>query len=282
MMFSLLINLHIVHCYLKQLIIISLHFPFQEREVERNKLWEQLQKLSSPGLPSRVLDGRPVIRKETQAAGGSSGRGHEPHWDKVGSPGPRGADEVLVLQSLQNQIDQLSREKEAIQHSLEGDKMVLQAEVERQREAITKLKERKEDLTQNLAVLTYENSHQNGNISMLKEDNFMLHTSLDTSMRQVWSQCILPPHLPSTHLPSTPSLHTLPPLTFPPHPPPSTPSSLHTLHTFPSHPPSTPSLHTFPSHPPSTPSHHTLPPHTGEVTRGVLRSCASREHRAAG
>ncbi|KAL5505173.1 hypothetical protein EMCRGX_G006567 [Ephydatia muelleri] len=136
----------------------------QEREVERNRLREQLeihlqrqerlQKFSPPGLPSRVLDGRPVIRKETQSAGGGSSGGREPHWDKAGSPGPRGADEVLVA-SLQSQIDQLSQEKEAIQHSLEGDKMTLQAEVERQREAITKLKERKDDLTQNVAVLDF-------------------------------------------------------------------------------------------------------------------------------
>ena len=156
--------------------------------MERNRLREQLevhlqrqerlQKLSPHGLPSRVLDGRPVIRRETQG-------GRDPLRDKAGSPSGR-SDEVL-MQSLQNQIDQLSQEKETVQQSLEGDKMALQAELERQREAITKLKESKDDLKQNVAVLTYENSHQNGTINMLKEDNFMLHTSLETSMRQVRS-----------------------------------------------------------------------------------------------
>ena len=150
--------------------------------MERNRLREQLevhlqrqerlQRHSPHGLPSRVLDGRPVIRKETQG-----GRDL-----KAGSPAR--AEELL---GLQNQIDQLSQERDTLRHSLEGDKMALQAELERQREAISKLKERKDDLTQNVAVLTYENSHQNGTITMLQEDNYMLHASLETSMRQVRS-----------------------------------------------------------------------------------------------
>ena len=192
----------------------------EDREVERDRLREQLDvhrkdksshSLSSPaGLPSRVLDGRKVLRDSATlmtppippaAPFSSFPNLHSPKP----SPGERGSktygssmDSYQLVSggsvcsplssALKQQNEGLQRDNMELEkrlHGLTDEKRKMETDLEQKKESFLKMQAREQDLSKDIEILRDENSHHTsalkrlqGERGQLKNENESLHDEL--------------------------------------------------------------------------------------------------------
>ena len=174
------------------------------REQERDRLNEQLESqrvehgissaYSPPGLPSRVLDGRKVIREHepstlaspppfppSRAArgkgggyggGSNSGSSSKKKKDYSKAALPESEQEVVgPVEALQRSNLELERRL----HEVIEDKRRVEIELSSQKVAFVKIHEREQDLSKDIEILRDENSHHSTAIAKLKDERDSLH-----------------------------------------------------------------------------------------------------------
>ena len=196
----------------------SLQKQLKERELERDRLREQLElqrqernsrtPYSPTGLPSRLLDGRKVLRDSISGlATGSGGptplspSAHSPttHSPRYRTP-PGGASGGTIDPGRKGFLDTFaaelmaSAERVQMENSLKRknaelerhlcevteEKIYLEHELQKQKEAFAKIQVREQDLSKDIEILRDENSHHTGAIGRLKTEREGLQTENDS------------------------------------------------------------------------------------------------------
>ena len=191
----------------------------REREEERDGLREQLETHQQekslfsppPGLPSRVLDGRKVLReREVKAEAiailrarlpSSSSSSSSSSSNKVlGSPRRKNFDELADVERSSDReslakIEGLKRENAELESHLREiseDKRRIEKDLKHHKEAFVKVQEREQELLKDIEVLRDENSHHSGAISKLQaereslqSENITLHDELTTATEKL-------------------------------------------------------------------------------------------------
>ena len=196
----------------------SLQKQLNERELERDRLREQLElqrqernsrtPYSPTGLPSRLLDGRKVLRDSISGLATGSGvptpcspSAHSPvtHSPRFRTP-PGGASGGTVDPGRKGFLDSFaaelmaSAERVQMENSLKRknvdlerhlrevteEKKYLEHELQKQKEAFAKMQVREQDLSKDIEILRDENSHHTGAINKLKTERDGLQTENDT------------------------------------------------------------------------------------------------------
>ena len=193
----------------------NLQKQLKERELERDRLREQLElqrqdrNLRTPysptGLPSRLLDGRKVLRDSIPglASGVGPSLSPSPHSPSSHSPrfstppGSAGGNAMdpghkgfldsfaaeLLASAERVQLENLKRknlELERHLHEVSEEKRHIEHELQRQREAFAKIQVREQDLSKDIEILRDENSHHSGAINRLKSERDGLQTENDS------------------------------------------------------------------------------------------------------
>jgi DNA repair exonuclease SbcCD ATPase subunit len=194
----------------------SLQKQLNERELERDRLREQLElqrqernsrtPYSPTGLPSRLLDGRKVLRDSISGlATGSGGptpvspsahsptTTHSPRFRTPASggtvdPGRKGfldtfATELMASAErlqMENNLKRMNADLERHLREVTEENKYLEHELQKQKEAFAKMQVREQDLSKDIEILRDENSHHTGAINKLKTERDGLQTENDT------------------------------------------------------------------------------------------------------
>ena len=187
----------------------ELQQQLREREQERDGLRKRLElrqketSLRAPysqpaGLPSRVLDGRKVLReRETKNEAPASLQIHnssgnraksftgvrDPHWKSFDE-----VDEAVGERELQTKLESLKRlnvDLDCRLRDVSEEKRRAEVELKRQREAFVKAQEREQDLSKDIAVLRDENSHHSGAILKLQVEREGLQKENETLQEEL-------------------------------------------------------------------------------------------------
>ena len=183
----------------------KLQQQLREREQERDGLRERLEshqpdtsvRVPYPppaGLPSRVLDGRKVLRErdtkndvstsvQTLGSGGKSfAAARDPRWKNFDEV--EGLSERDLLAKLEN-LKRLNVDLECRLRETSEEKRRAEMELKWQREAFVKAQEREQDLSKDIEVLRDENSHHSGAISKLQVEREGLQTENETLQEEL-------------------------------------------------------------------------------------------------
>ena len=202
----------------------NLQKQLKERELERDRLREQLElqrqernsraPYSPTGLPSRLLDGRKVLRDSIPglATGVSQPLSPSPHSPSSHSPryrtppssaggsgsgggmdpGHKGFLDSFAAELLASaervQMENLKRKNSELErhlHEVSEEKRHLENELQRQKEAFTKIQVREQDLSKDIEILRNENSHHSGAINRLKSERDGLQTENDSLQEEL-------------------------------------------------------------------------------------------------
>ena len=192
----------------------NLQQQLKERELERDRLREQLElqrqernsrtPYSPTGLPSRLLDGRKVLRDSIPGLASGSGAPaspsaqspttHSPRYrTPPGSsggtmdPGRKGFLDTfaaeLQARAERVQMENLKRKNAELERHLRDvseEKKHLEYELQKQKEAFATIQVREQDLSKDIEILRDENSHHTGAINRLKTERDGLQTESDS------------------------------------------------------------------------------------------------------
>ena len=196
----------------------SLQKQLKEREIERDRLREQLElqrqernsrtPYSPTGLPSRLLDGRKVLRDSISSlATGSGGptpispSAHSPttHSPRFRTPpggasggsvdpGRKGFLDTFAAElmasaervQMENNLRRKNTDLERHLRDVTEEKNYLELELQKQKEAFAKIQVREQDLSKDIETLRDENSHHTGAINRLKSERDGLQTENDS------------------------------------------------------------------------------------------------------
>ena len=201
----------------------SLQKQLKERELERDRLKEQFElqrqernsctPYSPTGLPLRLLDGRNVLKDSMSGlATGSGGptpislsaqspTTHSPHYRTPPGgasggtidPGRKGFLDTFVAElmasaervQMENNLKRKNTELERHLHEVTEEKIYLEYELQKQKEAFAKIQVREQDLSKDIEILQDENSHHTGAISRLITEREGLQTENDSLHKEL-------------------------------------------------------------------------------------------------
>lgn len=191
----------------------NLQKQLKERELERDRLREQLElqrqernsrtPYSPTGLPSRLLDGRKVLRDSIPGLGSGVGPpispSHSPltHSPRLRTPTGASGDGMdpghkgfldtfaaeLIARAERVQLENLKRKNAELErhlHEVSEEKRHLEYEIQRQKEALAKIQIREQDLSKDIEILRDENSHHSSDINKLTSERDELQTENDS------------------------------------------------------------------------------------------------------
>ena len=149
----------------------------QEREQERNRLYEQLQSQERPsitlkpppGLPSKLLDGRFLRENRSRDDWLSSRKGYS-ELSSGASNTSLQHDEEMELVSRMQLLQRDNSDLADHLHKVSEEKKRVESDLAHKREAFAKIQKREQDLGKDIEILRDENSHHSGAISKLQEE----------------------------------------------------------------------------------------------------------------
>ena len=191
----------------------NLQKQLKERELERDRLREQLElqrqernsrtPYSPTGLPSRLLDGRKVLRDSISSLGSGVGPPLSPSQSPLAhsprlrtpsggsgegmDPGHKGFLDTfaaeLIARAERMQLENLKQKNAELErhlHEVSEEKRHLEYELQRQKEALAKIQIREQDLSKDIEILRDENSHHTSDINKLTTERDELQTENDS------------------------------------------------------------------------------------------------------
>ena len=187
----------------------NLQKQLREREIERDRLRDQLElqrqernartPYSPTGLPSRLLDGRKVLRDSypggsipphspsSNSPSAISPRFRTPSGGAGIDPGRKGFLDTFAAELLASaervQMENLKRKNSELEcrlHDVSEENRHLEHELQKQKEALAKVQVREQDLSKDIEILRDENSHHSSAINRLQSESDRLQTENET------------------------------------------------------------------------------------------------------